>query len=59
MTLADLFDAVVRLSLVLFTLSGLAAIEMILAARMLMLPSDPAQNATRIAQEQNHVSPKR
>ena len=58
MTLADLFDAVVRLSLVLFTLSGLAAIEMILAARMLMLPSDPAQTAARIAQEQNHVSPK-
>ena len=41
MTLTDLFDTAVRLLLVLITLSGLAAIEMILAARMLRVPETP------------------
>ena len=38
MTLADFFDAVARLSLVLLTLSSLAAVEMILTMRMIRVP---------------------
>lgn len=38
MTLTDLLDTIARLSLVLVTLSGLVAIEMILAARMIRVP---------------------
>jgi hypothetical protein len=47
MTFADFFDVIARLSVVLLALFSLAALEMILAARMIRLPEAPRRGVVR------------